>query len=234
MNYLLLPQALVAGVVLLVALRLLQTAPPSPDAVVETSEDTGRSWSIRPGRGLAIVALLGIASYTAFTALMNAAIPERSVASDQVSFLPYPPPVHLPERKQLTRLGDDIEFLGYHTRLEESSALHVTLYWHALAPPQTSYKVFVHLLGAQEQIVSQKDSFSLDGQYPTTRWQSDEVIVDRYALPLGGEVRPGEYRVAIGLYDEITLQRLPVFDTNGGRVPGDRILLDTIVLIGME
>jgi len=46
----------------------------------------------------------------------------------------------------------------------------------------------------------------------------------------GGAVLP-EYFIEVGMYDAATGQRLPIFDEDGARLPGDRILLDQVITV---
>lgn len=106
-------------------------------------------------------------------------------------------------------------------------SLGVTLYWQAdgaLAPAQ---KVFVHLVGADGQLYSQKDNVPMRGRRPTTAWEPGEVVADSYVLEVGS-VPAGEYRLTVGMYDPETGDRLAAFDATGQRLPDDRIVLDTI------
>jgi len=84
----------------------------------------------------------------------------------------------------------------------------VTLYWQARAETAHSYKVFVHLLDEEGRIVTQADAFPAGGKRPTTGWLAGEVIADRYALALPGNLKAGSYQLAMGLYDPESGNRL--------------------------
>lgn len=85
----------------------------------------------------------------------------------------------------------------------------VTLVWRALAPPPEPVKVFVHLLNEAGQLIAQNDAEPVQGFRPTTTWQVDETIVDRYGLALPPELPAGTYRLQVGLY-RFSGERLPV------------------------
>jgi 4-amino-4-deoxy-L-arabinose transferase-like glycosyltransferase len=122
--------------------------------------------------------------------------------------------------------GAQIKLLGYD--LAVTDRLNVTLYWQALGPIQESYKVFVHVLSPEGGILMQKDQIPLAGEAQTTTWLTGEVIVDSYQISMPSEaVPPGDYRLAIGLYHEITSERLRQ-DGNGN----DSILLPQTIPIG--
>jgi len=109
--------------------------------------------------------------------------------------------------------GGSIELLGYEvSAARPGEFLYVTLYWHCLASVEKDYTVFNHLLapradGAQ---VAQQDGPPANGLYPTSWWRPGEVIVDRHVIAVPPDTPPGEYQLAVGLYEFATMQRLPV------------------------
>jgi len=127
-------------------------------------------------------------------------------------------------------LGDKIRLLGYDLnpmRLRPGEAIAVTLYWKALGEIGTSYTVFNHLLDLQGRVQGQSDGIPGSGHILTTEWYPGEIIVDRYYVVLDPEAPPGEYALEVGMYDWMTLERLPVYDRSGGSL-GDPILLGPI------
>jgi hypothetical protein len=111
------------------------------------------------------------------------------------------------------RLGGVAELLGYDLgslRLEPGGELQLTLYWRALAETETSYTVFVHLLGPDGAIHGQRDQPPGAGTLPTSGWVTGEVIVDSWQVPLQEGAPPGQYVIEAGMYDPVTGERLPV------------------------
>jgi hypothetical protein len=90
--------------------------------------------------------------------------------------------------------------------------VHLTLYWKALAPIDTSYTVFTHILDVNNKIWGQKDSIPGDGKILTTSWLVDEIITDEYVIPFIPGVPPGTYQIEIGLYDPASGERLKTAD----------------------
>lgn len=88
--------------------------------------------------------------------------------------------------------------------------LLLALRWESLRPVEHNYHVFVHLLNANNDKLAQRDGQPVQWMRPTSSWQPGEVIVDRYALLLPADLPVGSYSIAVGLYDPITGQRLPV------------------------
>ena len=101
-----------------------------------------------------------------------------------------------------------IELLGYDTA-RQPGKLSVTLHWRALLPPAQDYAVFVHLLDAEDQIVAQHDGQPQGGAYPTSVWDTGEVVADEHVLDLA-DLPAGGYRLRVGWYLPTTGDRLPV------------------------
>ena len=99
--------------------------------------------------------------------------------------------------------------------------LRVTLYWEAIgdAPAPVSYKVFVHLLDAENKVVAQHDGPPAYGRWPTTTWTRGQAVVDEHSVSLGDRGYAGRVLVEVGLYDAQTLGRVT---TSAG---DDRVIL---------
>jgi hypothetical protein len=136
--------------------------------------------------------------------------------------------------RQEASLGEQIALLGYDLDASEvrpGEMVALTLYWRARAPIRGQYKVFVHLLGADGKLWGQKDAMPLDGYYRTERWRTDEVIVDRYGIPLAADAPAGRYHLAIGMYNPAAEgRRLSLRDGQDAPQPDDRLLLDTEIV----
>ncbi|MDH7472675.1 MAG: glycosyltransferase family 39 protein [Anaerolineae bacterium] len=138
------------------------------------------------------------------------------------------PPI---EHPLVVHLGNEIDLVGYDLSGGEYQAgetIDLRLYWQARTPIAGDYKVFVHLVGEGEQIWSQRDSIPADWQRPTTGWEVGEVIVDEHRLSIPPDTPQGRYTIFIGMYDSATMQRLPLINEGGQRLPDDRLPLATI------
>jgi len=93
-----------------------------------------------------------------------------------------------------------------------------------------TYTVFTHLLDENGQVRGQKDNPPVRGSYPTTLWAPGEVVVDEFEIPVAADAEPGSYVIEVGMYDPVTMQRLPVLDPTG--VLGDRVLLAQVEVGG--
>jgi hypothetical protein len=99
----------------------------------------------------------------------------------------------------------------------------IVFYWRATAPSQVDYKVFVHLRDVDNQTVAQLDYQPYGGILPTTAWPLDQVLKETVWFSLSPDVdlRPGPYSLLVGLYDPVTLERLPVI----GDVSGENAVI---------
>ena len=116
---------------------------------------------------------------------------------------------------------------GYDLRTYPRS-LELTLYWEARQRIDISYKVFVHLTDtATGAIVSQDDAVPRRWTYPTTAWEPGGLVEDTIPLSLEG-VSTGQYRIALGLYDMNTGERLPAYAPDGERYADDVVPLTSL------
>jgi hypothetical protein len=103
----------------------------------------------------------------------------------------------------------------------------IALFWNRLSPLEEDYSVFVHLLDSEEALVAQNDSAPVGGSRPTSGWNEGEEIVDRRGLLLPGDLPPGEYVLAVGMYLPKTGVRLEIADPEA-EPPLDRITLGVV------
>lgn len=89
-------------------------------------------------------------------------------------------------------------------------AILLVLRWQSIQRVADDYQVFVHLLDAHDEKIAQRDGQPVQWLRPTSSWQPGEEIIDRYGLLLPYDIPTGEYTIAVGLYDPVTGQRLPI------------------------
>ena len=134
---------------------------------------------------------------------------------NSIRFATYAVPMNLsdtPEVNSTVRFGEQITLDGYTLttpQVQPGDILQLDLFWRTDAPLSERYKVFVHVLDQNGQIVAQTDREPGGGQKPTTNWDSNEVIVDRYGVLIPADTPPGKYMVELGLYG-FDGTRLPV------------------------
>ncbi len=90
----------------------------------------------------------------------------------------------------------------------EGRSVVLSLIWRTDGDAQGDYKIFVHVLNEDGQIVAQADDRPGNGNLPPGNWIAG-TIRDTMVIPLP-EVAQGEYRVEAGLYDPVSQTRLAV------------------------
>ena len=116
-------------------------------------------------------------------------------------------PALAPQQALTATLGDGIGLLGYDVKpakLTAGNILYLQLHWTVSAPPTVDWTVFTHLLrangdGSFAQMAGRDDKPGL-GSLPTTNWQGGWRVLDEYQIALPPDLAPGEYTLAIGLY----------------------------------
>jgi hypothetical protein len=130
------------------------------------------------------------------------------------------------------RLGTDIYLVGYEiqpVRENGDHLLHIDLHWVADAASEVDYTVYVHLVDGGGNLVGQHDGPPRDGEYPTSWWLSEQIVVDRHTIDLS-ELSVDTVWLQVGMYDPMTMERLPVYDESGQRLTGDGMPLAEIDL----
>lgn len=126
------------------------------------------------------------------------------------------------------QFGDEIALDGY-TLKREGDEFVVSLRLAALRQPEKDYTLFVHVEDASGGIVAQHDAQPLDGQYPTSLWDEDEVVVSAWRVSLPATLEAGTYRVWIGLYEWQSGARLPI-QSGDALADADRLLLEELTI----
>jgi len=112
--------------------------------------------------------------------------------------------------------NDRIALLGYCRTAEIlplGQIARIDLLWGPTAPALDRYKVFVHLVNSQGDVVSQHDG---EPERPTDAWQPGDEVTDRHGLLLPFDLPPGLYRMVVGLYPVEGGDRLTVCDASSG------------------
>lgn len=135
--------------------------------------------------------------------------------------------------------------------------VQVATYWQALRPPDANYKIFLHWLDDQGERVAAFDHYpfelrdayqivdigvnpalmaagrALPGNYPaggmlpTQLWPAGATLKETHTVTAPQDLPPGLYTVVMGMYDEASMARLPVF-VDGGSDDQGRIVLGQV------
>ncbi len=128
--------------------------------------------------------------------------------------------------------GDQMALVGYaldQRVAHPGETIRLTLYWQALAPVETDYRIFAHVLGVENQVWANSDT---PPATPSSQWQPGQTIEDTHDLTVGLTTPPDFYDIEVGVY-EPGENRLPVIAEDGSWL-GGRILLSKIRVVSDE
>ncbi len=169
------------------------------------------------------------------SALETAVLTRRLGVLSGLEFTPNEPVFELPEGvvgEATAVFGDAIALVDY-TVEKQDDTLTVTLIWQALRDGQTDYTRFVHLVNPVGDLppLAQNDGFPVFNTYPTSQWQTGEVVTDVVTLPVG-QTPPGDYDLLVGFYgagEGGVVERVTAVAKNGAPFPNDAVPLPTEV-----
>lgn len=159
--------------------------------------------------------LLGLAAAVPFAWIKPAyALPEPLTAA-QVAAIPHALGVDFGASTDLGHSGA-MRLLGYDLEtdgVEPGGRVGVTLYWQALAATDRAYTVFVHLLGEEDLLVAQRDTYPGLGLLSTMWLEPGYRWADRYVIDVPETAyAPDVAQIEVGLYDASTEIRLTASD----------------------
>jgi hypothetical protein len=120
--------------------------------------------------------------------------------------------------------ADQAELVGYTIEVDSSEPQLMTLklLWRGLAEMPVGYRVFIHMVDENGQIVAQSDAEPAAWTRPTTGWAVGEYIVDQHVLQLPDGLLLDDLALRIGLYEVQNGQRLPVNGEDAFQAPAGR------------
>ncbi|MEM7113352.1 MAG: glycosyltransferase family 39 protein [Chloroflexota bacterium] len=129
------------------------------------------------------------------------------------------------------QFGEPITLQGYtlsQATLRPGDIVEVTLFWETAVSLEQRYKVFLHILDENGQLVAQRDSEPGGGLVPTNIWEPTTPVRDNHGILLPATLPPGTYQLTLGLYDLADpAVRLPIQSADA---PNNALLLTTITI----
>lgn len=108
-----------------------------------------------------------------------------------------------PQRDDSFELGNGILIRSVQLERTAADRLALTIEWQARESIEQDFSVAIHLVSqeppsAPEHVLAQADSaHPVDGWYPTSLWNTGEVVIDRYSLKVPPDAEPVSVRVAM-------------------------------------
>ena len=119
-----------------------------------------------------------------------------------------------PQERPEINFGDIVTLDGYDLSaptFAPGDKLRFRPYWRITQIPPVNYSMFVHLYPADAlDMKAQQDGALVDRERQTQQWMdTNEVYIGRETvITIPADLPAGEYRLAIGVYDYVTFQRL--------------------------
>lgn len=129
--------------------------------------------------------------------------------------------------------GDNIHFLGYDFSRPLDDQWRVALYWYFDLPVPPDINAFVHVLNADGEVIAQRDKLSFTETTTFPYWRRDLHLRDVYIVNFSEPPPPGEYRIRVGLWQEVgngELRRLAAEDETGAPL-GEFIFLPETIAV---
>ena len=130
----------------------------------------------------------------------------------------------------LATFGDLLALESTHVQ-ENYGDLAVTLQWQVRGVPEQPLAAFVHVYDRAGKLLAQHDgplgqSGAPVNYVPLTLWHAGDGIQDVHTIPLSTPLPPDGYTIAVGLYDQATVQRLPARTLDGTPLRDDLYVLE--------
>ena len=118
----------------------------------------------------------------------------------------FPPDEWIPvETPVQSALNEHLYLIGYdYTPLahKPGDLIPLTLYWRALKSLSDDYTIRLSLEGDKPGQLAQWEDRPVNGRYPTTNWQANEVVRDPWQLKLPPSLPGGTYTFSLTLIDQ--------------------------------
>jgi hypothetical protein len=111
----------------------------------------------------------------------------------------------------------------------DSEEMTLRLVWSPVARPGRELSMFAHIFNADGDFAAQVDQPLGGEHYPSWAWNAYERIEMIIELPVN-DLHPGQYRIAVGVYDPQTMERLPATDLDGEPLSDNMAFIDTVIL----
>ena len=95
---------------------------------------------------------------------------------------------------------------------------------------ETDYRAFAHILGIENQVWANNDSYLVSRGVLTSEWQAGRIVEDVRDLTVGLTTPPDFYDIEVGVYTP-EAGRLPVVAEDGHWLD-NRVMLSKIRVIG--
>ncbi len=99
---------------------------------------------------------------------------------------------------------EPLRLVGYNVNLRRitiDTPLRFGLYLRSDDRVRGNYQIFTHVLAADGTLLAQADHIAGADSYPTSLWRPGSLIYNRFEIQLPVDTPPGQYQIAVGLYE---------------------------------
>jgi mannosyltransferase len=125
--------------------------------------------------------------------------------------------------------GSDLRLLGTSLTAERTARgapVDVTLWWRAERAPLPDDRIRLELTAAGfDRILEDQEPVS--GHYPTNRWSTGEVVVDRHRVTIPTDAPAGDLQLALQVWNPATASPVPTSN-------GEKLTLGTIAVLDRQ
>lgn len=157
----------------------------------------------------------------------------RQVATNRVAYYASPKagdtktvPLHLVCNQEIILKSYEVEA----GPAKPGEVVNQALRWQAIGEPTRDYGISWRLRDPSGRSVVQRDSQPAAGFAPSQSWSSGAEVADRYGMPLPSHLLPGQYSVAIVVYDRASGAPCEM-QQNGKPLPPGTITLTSIEVL---
>jgi hypothetical protein len=119
--------------------------------------------------------------------------------------------------------GGETELVGYDVSsllMYPGRKVTITLYWRAMHPLTTDYRVFTQILEPNTtHVFGGDDAMPAAWSRPTSSWKPGEIVKDEHTFTLHDDAPPGTWQIVAGMYQltpDNNFQRLRIITPDGG------------------
>jgi hypothetical protein len=119
-------------------------------------------------------------------------------------------------------LGNNIRYLAFNAPafLKPGEPTPITFFWQAQQAIKQEYAIVTQIQDARGNIFATTQAAPAGGIYPTTHWQSGEIVRDLQTITLRGDTPDGNYRLTVAMIDLAHNTRTPSVDVGTVSVKG--------------
>ncbi len=130
---------------------------------------------------------------------------------------------------QQVDFGATMRLIRYTGQVAEDRAYRLKFLWQAVSSSRPDYHLFVHLLDASGNAVTQWDGPLGGADMPTSQWPENGFVYQETVLDVPADLEPGAYGLYVGLYTYPDITRLPVHSDRPHAADGLYYLQDIVI-----